>query len=178
MGVIVTFAASQIAAALNTVNTYRANSLELYTQHPQPSMKFNLKTVALTSFAAIALLSAPLGLVNAAQAEGGRSGHRSGHRLEQLDLTDAQSTQIEAIHTDARDQMQSVLTNEQRATLEGSEGRRAWRALDLSDSQREQLRSIREASKEEISAVLTEEQRSQIQSMREERRGRRGGNRR
>ncbi len=29
MGVIVTFAASQIAALLNTVDTYQANSLEL-----------------------------------------------------------------------------------------------------------------------------------------------------
>jgi Spy/CpxP family protein refolding chaperone len=137
-------------------------------------MKFNLKTAALTSFAAIVLLSAPLGMINTAQAEGGRSGHR----LEQLDLTDAQSTQIEAIHTNARAQMRSILTEEQIATLESSEGRRAWRALDLSDSQREQLRSIREASREEISAVLTEEQRAQVQSMREERHGRRGGNRR
>ncbi len=125
-------------------------------------MKFNLKTAALTSFAAIVLLSAPLGMINTAQAEGGRSGHR----LEQLDLTDA------------RAQMRSILTEEQIATLESSEGRRAWRALDLSDSQREQLRSIREASREEISAVLTEEQRAQVQSMREERHGRRGGNRR
>ena len=141
-------------------------------------MKFNLKTAALTSFAVIALLSAPFGIVNPAQAEGGCSGHRSGHRLEQLNLTDAQSTQIEAIRTDARAQMRSVLTDEQRATLDGGEGRRAWRTLDLSDSQREQIRSIREASKEEISAVLTEEQRAQIQSMREDRPGRRGGDRR
>lgn len=141
-------------------------------------MKFNLKTVGLSSLAAITLLSAPLGMVDAAQAGGGRAGHRSGHRLEQLDLTDAQSTQIEAIHTDARAQIQSVLTAEQRATLEGGEGRRAWRALDLSDTQREQIRSIRDASKEEISAVLTEEQRAQLQAMRENRPSRWGRNRR
>lgn len=175
-GVIVTFAASQSDSAFNTVDTCRTNSLEhLKTQQPLLPMKFNLKAVSLASFAAIALLSAPFGIVGTAQAE---RGHRGGHHLEQLDLTEAQSAQIEAILTDVRSQMQSVLTEEQAAALENGEGRRAWRALDLSDSQREQIRSIREASKEEISEILTEEQRAQLQAMREDHPGRRGRNRR
>lgn len=34
MGTIVTFAASQTPASLNTVNTYQENNLEMQTQHP------------------------------------------------------------------------------------------------------------------------------------------------
>ncbi len=136
-------------------------------------MKFNLKTIFLTSFAAIALLSAPLSMTNAAQAEDGE--RRGSQRFEQLNLTDNQSAQIQAIRANSRSQVQSVLTAEQRATLESTEGRGAWRELGLTDSQREQVRSIREASRAEVSSVLTEDQRAQLQSMREGRPGRRGG---
>ncbi|EDX86456.1 LTXXQ motif family [Synechococcus sp. PCC 7335] len=138
-------------------------------------MKFNLKTFSLGSLAAIALLSAPLVFISSAQAGGA---HRIGHHLEQLNLSDDQSSQIQAILTDTRSQVQAVLTEEQRAILESTEGRRAWKELDLTDSQRDQIRSISEASREEVRALLTEEQRDQLQSMRQARRDRRGGIRR
>ncbi|MEL6491663.1 MAG: hypothetical protein AAFV85_07470 [Cyanobacteria bacterium J06634_6] len=135
-------------------------------------MKFNLKTVAIGSLAALALLAAPLGLVKASHAEGGRGGQH----LEQLDLSEAQRTQIEAIRTDTRSQIESVLTADQQATLENSEqrGRRAFRELDLSEDQREQLRAIHEDSRDQVSEVLTDEQRSQLEEMREQRGDRRG----
>ena len=135
-------------------------------------MNFNIKAVSFASLAAIALLATPMGMVNAAQAEGGRRGHH----LEQLDLTEAQRTEIEAIHTDARAQVQDLLTTEQQATLENSEvrGRRAFRQLDLSESQREQMRAIREDAREQISAILTDEQREQLEEMRVQRGERRG----
>ena len=135
-------------------------------------MKFNLKTVAIGSLAALALLAAPLGLVKASHAEGGRGGQR----LEQLDLSEAQRTQIEAIRTDTRSQIESVLTADQQATLENSEqrSRRAFRELNLSEDQREQLRAIHEDSRDQVSEVLTDEQRSQLEEMREQRGNRRG----
>jgi len=135
-------------------------------------MKFNLKTFSLAGLSAIALLAAPFVITHSAHAEGGRRGQA----LEQLNLTEAQSSQIESIRDDAKAQMQTVLTSEQRATLENSEsrGRRAFRQLDLSEAQRNQLRAIHESSREEVGEVLTAEQREQLESMREERVSRRG----
>jgi len=139
-------------------------------------MTFNFKTFAFAGFSAIALLATPFVMTPSAHAEGGRRGNA----LEQLDLTDSQSSQIEAIRDDAKAQVQTVLTAAQRATLENSEarGRRAFRELDLSEAQREEMRAIREASREEISAVLTDAQREQLESMRAERESRRGEGRR
>lgn len=136
-------------------------------------MKFNLTTITFSSLVALALLVAPWALGGSAQAGGGRRGHH----LEQLNLTDAQSAQIQTIRTDTRSQMRAVLTAEQRALLENSEsgGRRAWRNLDLSDDQRSQLRSIREASHEQVSEVLTDEQLQQLEEMREAWGNRHGG---
>ncbi|MEL6937581.1 MAG: Spy/CpxP family protein refolding chaperone [Cyanobacteria bacterium J06598_1] len=137
-------------------------------------MKFNLKAVSFGAIATLSLLAVPLAMTHSAHAEGGRRGHH----LEQLDLSEAQTADIEAIREGTRSQMQSVLTAEQRTQLENSEnqGRRAFRQLDLSESQREQLRSIREASREEIKGVLTAEQQAQLEEMHEQR-GRRGGRR-
>lgn len=138
-------------------------------------MKFNLKTAAIGSLAALALLAAPLGLMKIAHAEGvGR-----GDRFEQLNLSDAQRTQLEAIRTDTRSQVEAILTTEQQTALENSEerGPRAFRQLDLSEDQRQQLRAIYEDSREEISAILTDEQRSQIEDMRQQRIDRRGSRR-
>ena len=105
-----------------------------------------------------------------AQAEGGRRGRL----MEELNLTEAQSEQIEAIHADSRDQIQDVLTAQQRAELNNSEQpRRAFRDLDLTEEQREEIQSIREESREDISAVLTDEQRAQIQELRAQHQGRR-----
>lgn len=139
-------------------------------------MKFNLKSLAMGSVAAIALISAPLAMTSSARPGG--PGHMR-EAFEQLDLTDAQSDQIEAIFTDARAQVGEVLDAEQQATLEAAmeNGRRAWRELDLSDEQRDQLRSIREASREEVKEVLTAEQLEQLEDMRAQRGNRRGGRR-
>ena len=128
----------------------------------------SLKTVAMGSIAALALLAAPLSLVQSAHAEGGRRADS----LEQLNLSEAQTSQIEAIRAEARSQRESVLTPEQQTALENSElrGRRALRQLDLSDTQRSQLRDIHQAAREQVSNVLTDEQRSQLEAIREERR--------
>lgn len=123
-------------------------------------MNFNFKTLSLGSLAAIALIAAPLTWVHTANAEGNS---RGGHPLEQLTLTEAQSTQVEAIRTETRSQMEAVLTPEQRQTLAASNSpREGFRALDLSDDQRSEIRTLRESSREQINAILTDEQRQQL----------------
>ncbi|MFK8183317.1 MAG: Spy/CpxP family protein refolding chaperone [Phormidesmis sp.] len=136
----------------------------------------NLKSLALGSVAAIALLSAPLAMTQSAQANEGRWREK----FEELNLTDTQSARIESIFTDTRSQMRSVLTAEQQAAWDEAkaEGRRARRELNLSEDQRDQLRSIRESSQEDVQAVLTEQQREQLAEMRAQRGNRRGGGRR
>lgn len=93
----------------------------------------------------------------------GRHGGERGPRLENLNLTDAQSAEIEAIRTAARSQAEAVLTSEQRAVVANSDSpREAMRSLDLTDAQRQQLRTIHEDSHQKIDAVLTDEQRQQL----------------
>ncbi|MEL6160557.1 MAG: hypothetical protein AAFR18_15215 [Cyanobacteria bacterium J06627_32] len=143
-------------------------------------MNFNLKTVSFGSLFALTMFIAPLSTAAFAQADGGpNGGRRGGNHLEQLDLTAAQSEQIEAIRADAREQIGDVLTREQRATLGNSEarGRGAFRELNLSEDQRSQIRAIHEDSRDQVSRVLTPEQREQIEEMRESRRGQNGGQR-
>ncbi len=132
-------------------------------------MKLNLKTIALGSLAAVTLLAAPLALVKAASADG--DGHR-GPNFEQLDLTDAQSAQIEAIRTEARSQLETVLTPEQQSAIESSESpREGLRSLDLTEAQRSQMRVLLESSREQINALLTDEQRQQLIAARPDRGG-------
>ena len=129
-------------------------------------MNFDFKTVALGSLAALSLVAAPFVWTRIANANDGNDG-RGGHRFEQLDLTEAQSSQIEAIRTETRSQMEAVLTPEQRETLADSDSLKAGlRALDLTDEQRDQIRSLKEDSREQIGAVLTDEQRQQLSEMR------------
>lgn len=139
-------------------------------------MAFNLKSLALGGVAAIALLSAPLAFNSFAQE---REGCR-GNSFEQLNLTEAQTEQIETIRTDARTQMRSVLTSEQQTIWDEAKenGRRgARRELNLTDAQQEELRAIKEASREDVEAVLTPEQREQLSEIREQRAERRAGRR-
>ena len=135
------------------------------------TMNLNLKTVAFAAIASFSLLAASTLMSQPAQAEG----TRRGQALEQLNLSDAQRTEIEAIRSESRAQMRSVLTSEQQTQLDNSEseGRRIWRQLDLSDSQREEIRTLHTAAREEIQSVLTSEQQAQIEELRELR-GRRG----
>jgi periplasmic protein CpxP/Spy len=132
-------------------------------------MKRNWKRLSLGSLSAIALIAAPLTFTHLANAQG--PGGPRGHHFEQLNLTEEQSTQIEAIRTDARSQMQAILTPEQQAATAGESGPRAWRSLDLSEDQRSQMQAIRDASKEKIDALLTAEQRQQLEQMHAERGG-------
>ncbi len=118
-------------------------------------MKANFKAISFGGLVALSLCAVSLSPVKPAQAESGQPGHR----LEQLNLSADQSTQIEAIHTNSHSQIEAVLTPEQRAVVESSESpRKAMRSLDLTDEQRSQIKTIRDNTRTEINAVLTAEQ--------------------
>ncbi|MEM8545405.1 MAG: Spy/CpxP family protein refolding chaperone [Cyanobacteria bacterium P01_H01_bin.119] len=93
---------------------------------------------------------------------------RRGEILEQLDLTEAQQAELEAIRSNTRSQIEAVLTDEQQqqvaAAIEsGGESRDALQSIELTDAQQQEIRSIMEGSREQMSQVLTDEQRQQLQ---------------
>jgi len=96
-------------------------------------------------------------------------------KLERLNLTEAQKTQIEAIKKDARAQMQEILTDEQLEKLQSAKGNRQqkreiWGSLGLTDTQKAKLKEIRQSKRSQIKAILTDEQKQQLQQMRQNRR--------
>ncbi|MEH1871050.1 Spy/CpxP family protein refolding chaperone [Nostoc sp.] len=114
----------------------------------------------------------------------------------ELGLTDAQQTQIQAIHRDSRTKMEAVLTPEQKTKLEAAKQahRAEWQArkaqgqtgqnqrqpgqhhgrpkgdfadLNLSEIQKNEIKQIRESEKQQIQAVLTPEQRQKLEQFRQ-----------
>ncbi|BAY09303.1 Spy/CpxP family protein refolding chaperone [Calothrix sp. NIES-2098] len=111
---------------------------------------------------------------------------------QQLGLTDAQKSQIEAIRRDTRTQMEGVLTQEQkdqiRAQFQARQAQRGqpqagqqpgqrpkrggFAALNLTDAQKTQMKQIMQSSQQKIQAVLTPEQRTKLQELRQNARAR------
>ncbi|MEH2144218.1 Spy/CpxP family protein refolding chaperone [Nostoc sp.] len=145
-------------------------------------------TLTATSFAVDAQTASPSPVLLA------QSPQKERGPWKDLNLTDAQKTQIQAIRRDSRTKMEAVLTPEQKAKLEAAkQARRAeWQArkaqgqtgqqqpgqhhgrgkgdfadLNLSEAQKTQIRQIRESEKQQIQAVLTPEQRQKIEQFRQ-----------
>lgn len=120
---------------------------------------------------AVAIAAAAIYSFNPAEAqmEGRGFGREPLQMLEQLDLSDAQATQLQAIRADAKTQMLNVLNETQRSELQaaladGTPLPRAMRDLDLSDDQRNQLWAIFDSSRDAAHDVLTDEQRDQMRA--------------
>ena len=124
-------------------------------------------------------------------ADGGPKQQRAERKAlmqEQLGLSAEQIEQMDQIREagGSREEIQAVLTEEQRAKMDEFRSQRAARSnkmraerkarmqeqLGLSPEQIEQMDQIREAggSREEIQAVLTEEQRAKMDELRSQRR--------
>lgn len=139
-------------------------------------MNVLFQTIGLSMVAVLALVS------TLAFAQPG--GHR-GKLLEELDLTEAQQTEIREIRESGggRDEIHAVLTDDQKARLEelrkehrskrGDRAGRLQKALDLSDEQVAEIREIHAAggSRDEVRAVLTEEQQAAFDDMRARHKG-------
>lgn len=104
----------------------------------------------------------------AAIAGPGRMGDRSG-KLEQLNLTEAQKTEMTRIRENTRQQMQAVFTPEQQAQMRQAREQRQRPDITLTDAQKTQLRAIHEESRRQMQSVLTEQQQQQLEQMRSNR---------
>ncbi len=106
---------------------------------------------------------------------------------QELGLTDAQKTQIQAIRRDSRTKFEALLTPEQKAKLEAAKqarqaqrqagqgqrqpgqrrGKGGYADLNLTEAQKTQMRQIRESEKQQIQAVLTPEQLQKLEQLRQ-----------
>ncbi len=87
-----------------------------------------------------------------------------------LNLSDDQKSQIKSIYQSTRQQMDAVLTAEQKAQLEPIVEPEQKFDLNLSDDQKSQVKSIHESIHEKIAVVLTAEQKTQLQIARKQHR--------
>mgnify|MGYP005851193241 CR=1 FL=1 len=99
--------------------------------------------------------------------------------VETLGLTPAQQAQLDALQAQRRDQLQGLLTPEQRETLanglrNGQELRSLMGSLNLTEAQRQQLRAAGQSFRQEARAVLTTEQQQQLRQLMQQHRGERG----
>ncbi|MCY7272901.1 MAG: hypothetical protein LH702_03905 [Phormidesmis sp. CAN_BIN44] len=136
-----------------------------------------MKKLSLLLPSAIALLlsAAP---VLVAHAQSTAPTAPTGQRMQKqnrLNLTDAQKTSLKTIRDNTRQQVEGVLTSEQRAKLQADRGQgmkrgQDWKSLNLTDDQKARIKAIRQASRAQMDGVLTPEQRSQVQQYKSQRR--------
>jgi Spy/CpxP family protein refolding chaperone len=81
------------------------------------------------------------------------------HQQNWLNLTPEQQEQMRQIKQSEREQMDNILTAEQKARLEAAKGnrenrRQVWESLNLTDEQKAQIQEVRRVSKEQKDAIL------------------------
>lgn len=97
----------------------------------------------------------------------GGPGGRGDCMQSRLNLTEEQQAQVDSIRQSQREQMDAILTADQRSRLETARAnqenpREVFESLNLTDAQREQMRAIHESAREQIEAILTPEQLQQL----------------
>lgn len=128
-------------------------------------------------------------LAQTPRTERGQKGGRLGG-FSRLNLTDEQKAQMQAIQTNTRNQIEAILTPDQKAKLQaakearqaqrqagqgqgqrqarqGQRPQKGWANLDLTEQQKTQMRQIQETSRQQMLAVLNPQQRQQLEEMRQ-----------
>lgn len=88
-----------------------------------------------------------------------------------LNLTQEQQATMQQIWQNQRSQMNSILTDEQKARLETARQnrtdlRQALESLNLTDEQKAKIQQLRAATRQQMDNLLTPEQRQQLQQRR------------
>jgi len=103
----------------------------------------------------------------------------TGQRMQKqnrLNLTSDQKAKLKTIRENTRQQIEGVLTSEQRAKLQADRGQPGMKrgqdlkSLNLTDDQKARIKAIRQASRTQMDSVLTPEQRNQAQQYKSQRR--------
>jgi periplasmic protein CpxP/Spy len=123
------------------------------------------------------LLTAPVLSQSVEAFDGG--GARMERGLKELNLTEAQKTQMKALREAGRIEMERILTPEQQATLKAAKGKRGDRrgimqSLNLTDAQKTLLKAFREKQRQSFEAILTPDQKAKLEQKRSEMKARYG----
>ena len=116
-------------------------------------------------------------LVSAQNTSQNRTENRKSHQdaFKQLNLTEAQKTQMKAIHASAKTRRQSVLTPDQLAIMEQSrqsgDRKGVRKSLNLTEAQKTQMKAIGEDTKTQMKKILTPAQLQQLEQMKQQRQG-------
>ncbi len=91
-------------------------------------------------------------------------------RLQKLNLTDNQKSQIIEVVQQGRQEIQDILTPKQqqkfkRAIANGREKRQALRSLNLSNDQKREVKAVIQSQRSEIESILTDEQKEDLQEL-------------
>ncbi|MCY7322007.1 MAG: Spy/CpxP family protein refolding chaperone [Phormidesmis sp. CAN_BIN36] len=125
---------------------------------------------------AIALLLSAAPVLTAHAQSSAPTAPRAGERMQnRLNLTADQKARLKTIRDNVRQQIEGVLTSEQRAKLQadrsqGMKRGQGFKSLNLSADQKARMKQIRENARTQMDSVLTPEQRSKMQQNRAQRR--------
>lgn len=122
---------------------------------------------------ALMLAASPVisSFTNMAVAAPGHAGGR-GMGFKELNLTDAQKAQMKQIHDSTRQQIDAILTSDQKEQMRLAKQQRQRPNLNLSADQKAKIKQIRQNAKSQMDALLTAEQKQKLQELRQQARQR------
>ncbi len=88
--------------------------------------------------------------------------------MDQLNLTADQKAQIKQIHQSERQQIDALLTQEQKQQMSTARQQHQKPTLNLTDAQKTQMKAIRQAAQSQIKAILTAEQQQKLDTLRQQ----------
>jgi len=129
----------------------------------------NIKTLLLVP-SAIALSLSCLSVLPVTAQTTTAPANRMERGWSQLNLSDAQKTQIKQIREQAKADMQKQLSPAQLSQLQAAKQsgnkRAGMKALNLSEQQKQAMKQIKDRERQQIQAILTPEQRQQLEQQR------------
>ncbi len=120
--------------------------------------------IALTLAVSPVIASFSPALADSAQTGGYGGRHGMEDRFENLNLTDAQKTQMKQIFESSRQQESAVFTADQQAQLAAARANHTRPNITLSADQKAQLKQIHESVRSQFEAILTPDQLQQLKN--------------
>ena len=110
---------------------------------------------------------------NPAVAQNAPAKGERGNRWAKLNLTADQKTQIKGFRDAAKQQMDGILTTEQKTLLQQAKQTRQRPNLNLTADQKARMKAVRESTESQIKGILNADQLKQWEAMKQERMERR-----
>jgi len=134
------------------------------------TITMNIKVWSFLSGAiALMIVASPIipAFTNPAVAESTHEG-RGVKKFDQLNLTDDQKAKIKQIREATKQQIDALLTAEQKEQRRVAREQHKKTRLNLTEDQKAKIKAIRQDSKAQIEAVLTPEQKQKLQELRQQ----------